>query len=158
MNKILRTVLYVGFIAYCMLLLYLLLFSRKASPYQMTFWEYFRHSVNLIPFHTIAEYVDALRTGAVNYRTSIQNLVGNFVLFMPMGVFLPAIFNALKNFLKYLLTVILIILSVEIFQIVFQVGTMDIDDLILNLAGSACVYGIYKCVILHLSKGVENID
>lgn len=146
------------FIAYCALLLYLLLFSRKPSPYQMTFLEYFRHSVNLIPFHTIAEYADALRTGTVNYGTSIQNLAGNFVLFMPMGVFLPVIFNALKKFPKYLLTVTLIILSVEIFQIVFQVGTMDIDDLILNLAGSPCAYGVYKCAASHLSKGVENVD
>lgn len=158
MNKILRTVLWIGFVAYSVLLLYLLLFSRKPSPYHMSFVEYFRHSVNLISFHTIAEYTDALRTGTVNYVTSIRNLIGNFVLFMPMGVFLPVIFNALKKFSKYFLTVALTILSVEIFQIAFQVGAMDIDDLILNLAGSMCAYGFFKCFSSHLSKGVKKID
>ena len=47
--------------------------------------------------------------------------------------------------LETLLTVILVISAVEAAQTLLLVGTCDIDDLILNTAGAAIGYGLYRC-------------
>ena len=77
-------------------------------------------------------------------RIALRNLLGNIVLFIPLGYFLPAISASLRKFYLTFLSVTIIITTVELAQLVFMVGTCDIDDLILNLLGASMGYGLYR--------------
>ncbi len=63
------------------------------------------------------------------------NIVGNVVVFMPFGFFVPSLKN--WSFVRVVLTGFLFSLAVETVQLVTKVGTFDVDDLFLNTIGVA---------------------
>ena len=135
------------FAAYCALMLWLL-FDRPGQIEGVPYWEQVGMSVNLIPFVTIRRYIRLL-TRMPNHRLiphAIVNLLGNVVMFIPLGLFLPLLFGKLQKFWKTQLAAALIITLVELAQLFTLVGSCDVDDLLLNLLGTAAGYGIYKCV------------
>lgn len=98
--------------------------------------------INLIPFRTIRQFWNLL-LGSHYQRHAFQNLIGNVVLFIPLGYLLPVNFPGLRRFWPTLLTSTLVIIAVELCQLFTLVGCCDIDDLILNLPGAAMGYGLY---------------
>ena len=84
--------------------------------------------VNLIPFSTIGAYISD-----INYSVSINNILGNIIPFIPMGFIIPMAFPSQRNVFKTITSGLLLIFSIEILQIIFYVGSFDIDDIILNL-------------------------
>lgn len=97
-------------------------------------------SVSLIPFRTITDYL------SYGGFLSFINVLGNIVLFIPLGIYLM-FFNHNKSICLNTLWVVLISMAVEILQYVFRVGATDIDDIILNGLGGFLGIVIYK--ILH---------
>ena len=65
-------------------------------------------------------------------------------MFVPLGFLLPRVFPKLHSLPLVLLTTAGIITVVEILQLLTLVGSCDIDDLILNVAGSGLGYWIHK--------------
>lgn len=139
-----RIFLCVVFILYSLVLLYIWLFNGRGRLYDMSLLEYVRRSVNFIPFLTVTNYVKSIGTGIINLKTVFINLAGNIFLFTPLGFLLPAVFPKLRKLWKSMLTVFLIVLTVESLQLVLQIGIFDIDDFILNLLGAALGYGVWK--------------
>lgn len=90
--------------------------------------------VNLVPFGTIGAYISDLQ-----YGISFVNILGNIIPFIPMGFIIPIAFSSLRNFMKTMITCLLLICSIEILQLIFFLGSFDIDDIILNLV--SCVIG-----------------
>lgn len=106
-------------ILYTAALLILLFFRPNKQSY---------NSMNLIPFSTVAFYL----SGKVNWLISFYNLAANIGLFIPYGIYLRLkSYSHLKAFFISLLT----IAGIEILQFVTHRGSLDIDDLILNLLG-----------------------
>lgn len=103
------------------------------------FHAYVENSVNLIPFKTMAEFFTK-----GDLRLFVVNIIGNLVCLMPLGILLPLVSKKQEKTAVFMLTVSLIIMSVEILQFATLAGSCDIDDLILNLAGAAAVYFIAK--------------
>lgn len=68
-------------------------------------------------------------------------------MFIPLGFFLPKLWQKQRKLWRTLLTTALIILLVELTQMFTLVGTCDTDDLILNTLGAAIGYGGYKILI-----------
>lgn len=103
-------------------------------------------SINLQPFATVMMYWKLLRDGGSAYyvRHAFINLLGNVVMFVPLGYFLPSLFGRLRSFFKTVLFALCIIVTVETVQYFTMLGTCDIDDLILNLAGVAVGYPIWR--------------
>lgn len=125
------------FVLYCVALIYVL-FMHNNYRYGMSFRLY-----NIIPFDTIMGYFTKLSDQTINTSIVIQNLSVNLILFLPMGMALPIIFkNKINKLWKFLLIMLAIIVSVEIIQYIFMVGSADIDDVILNLIGALIGYGI----------------
>jgi glycopeptide antibiotics resistance protein len=106
-------------ILYTVALLMLLFFRSNEQSY---------NSINLVPFSTVMFYL----SGKVNWLISFYNLAANIGLFIPYGIYLK-----LKSYspLKALFISILMIACIEILQFVSHRGSMDIDDLMLNLLG-----------------------
>ena len=137
------------FIIYCLLLITILFLNNeyRVGIYEDTsiFSREHFNSTNIIPFHTIIEYIKGLITDNINIGIVIINLGINLVLFAPMGVFVPILFkDKIKNIKQFIVAMIIVLLSVEILQFITLRGTMDIDDIILNIVGAIFGYGLMK--------------
>ena len=95
--------------------------------------------VNLIPLVNILEY-DVKREAAIN-------IIGNISLFIPTGIIMPILYKRLDRFWKVLLAGAGLSFGIEMIQLLFPGSVTDIDDLILNAAGVAIGYGIYKLAV-----------
>lgn len=69
----------------------------------------------------------------------------NIILFIPMGFFLPLLYEKHDGLKKTAIVGFLVSLSVEIAQL-FGFGTTDINDLITNTFGACLGYGIYRLI------------
>lgn len=115
--------------------------SRKAG-----FW-----NINLYPFKTIKSYITNILEGYKTTKTLelyfILNLVGNMFAFIPLGFFIPKVFNL--NFFKSILCCIFIITFFELIEFIFMIGFFDVDDIILNAFGCMIGYLLHKIVDLE---------
>lgn len=131
------------FLAYCALMLWLL-FDRPGYVPGVPYWEQTAGHLNLIPFRTLRLFAGLLNSTRPEYvRSAVINLGGNIVMFIPLGFLLPQVFDRLTSLPRVLLTTAILITAVEIIQLFTLVGSCDIDDLILNLIGSAIGYGFH---------------
>ncbi len=143
-----RILLLAAFSAYVFFMIYLLFLMRSSRFFWAPdgYWETFRGNVNLIPFRTIAEYAKGLSKTANG--DSVINLYGNVIMFVPLGFFLPTVFPKARPFRSCLLTALVILCTVELIQLITLLGSLDIDDVILNLAGVVVGYGVWKITTL----------
>ncbi len=131
-----------GFLGiYGLAMIYLLFFQR--SPSNLDYWLFVQSSCNLYPLRTIREMLAQLDGGGYLTRFAVVNLVGNMVLFVPLGL-LPAVWQRQQHFWVYTLTVGGLIVLVELLQLFTTLGSADIDDWLLNLLGAWIGFGIWR--------------
>lgn len=142
----------VAFASYCVLMFWLL-FVRNRHPVLENYWAQMEQNVNLVPFHTIRLYLYVFRDPDLSHLIphAIVNLAGNVVMFLPLGAFLYPEFSGRWAVLKVLLTTVVIISLVEIMQLITLAGSCDVDDLLLNLAGS--LVGCLLCGAFSKNNG-----
>ena len=95
--------------------------------------------VNWVPFRMILDYVAAFETGSLFY--AVVFLFGNMGTFLPLGFFPALLFRGLRA--KQIFFIGLgYSLTAEVLQ--FFLGRhCDVDDVILNVLGTLCGYGLY---------------
>lgn len=98
-------------------------------------------SYNLIPFHTIWAFLSG-QNGASHARI-IQNVPGNIAVFIPHGLYLQVLLKN-KSFGKSVWIVAATSVVAELIQFSFNLGTCDIDDVILNVVGGVLGILLYK--------------
>lgn len=130
---------------YIFLMLYILIFKYVPISELFNTDRYLYRSYNLVPFKTISAYLNWGLSSTVP-RT---NILGNIIIFIPLGIFLQ-LFKKNKHLLRSLLMVVLISVGVEIFQYAFALGSLDIDDVILNSIGGFVGILLYKLIYLFL--------
>lgn len=156
MKRILRPILWIVFSIYCFALIYILFMNRPSRIYY-SIPEYFKIFSNLTPFKTIAEYIQRYSNGFSSL--AIMNLLGNFVLFLPMGAFLPCVCKKLDRFGKVIFCVFTMTVVVELAQGLLRVGSIDIDDVIFNTSGAMIGYGMIAIpVIKKVCKKIGLIE
>lgn len=145
MKYLKRIILYAAFSAYAVFMVYLLFLMRSDRLFWAPdgYWEALRKNINLIPFRTIAEFAKGLVNTKAN-GDSVINLFGNVIMFVPLGFFLPAVFPKARPFRRSMVTALLILCAVEMIQLITLLGSLDIDDVILNMVGAALGYGGYR--------------
>jgi glycopeptide antibiotics resistance protein len=77
------------------------------------------------------------------------NVVGNIVIFIPLGTYLALIIKH-KRVTINLLFIFIVSLLVEIIQGVLGIGASDIDDIILNCLGGLIGIVGYKLLLIIL--------
>ena len=97
--------------------------------------------INLVPFKIIIRDIKSLING--DYLIFLINIVGNILLFIPIGILVPMLWKIKDRYV--ILIGFLISLSIEITQLYLGRVT-DIDDLILNTSGVIIGLLVYKCV------------
>lgn len=146
-NKKKRSLLkWVCFLAYLLFLSYLLFYSAGFDRVEHEEYRY-----NLTMFQEIMRYYDyGMRTG--NWKLFVLNVIGNIVVFMPIGMFLPSLFSRCRNLFFTAILSFEISLCVEVVQLVTKVGSFDVDDLLLNTLGGICGYLVYM-----IYRGIKRI-
>ena len=122
-----------SFVVYIMCLFYVVTFPDDLSNYP--------HAFNLIPFKEMLRY-DLMS------RLFIKNVLGNLVMFMPLGFYSAYIVKVYK--LRYI-TIFVAIVSLTIEFTQLAIGRVfDIDDIMLNIVGGCA--GFYIYLLMHKIK------
>lgn len=138
--------IWILFILYAIVMLWLLFGQRIGFVSYDDYFLRLKAKINLIPFKTIAEYIEMYKEN-IHYslvRHSIINNIGNIVVFIPLGCFLPTLFDKLKKLKPFFLCCTAIIACVELIQYFTLLGSLDIDDYILNILGVLIGFAAYK--------------
>ncbi|WP_181347891.1 VanZ family protein [Thalassobacillus sp. CUG 92003] len=110
-----------------------------------------RHSsYNFGPFTTITKYL--FNIDQYNLSTWLYNMVGNVLIFFPLGLLTPYFLSTAKKYMHVMFISLFVSGSIEIFQYFTSLGVMDIDDIILNLTGSTMGYGLYRIITYTINK------
>lgn len=151
MKKIIQKIFTVSFFVYVLAVVYIILFlGSRGSWGSMPFSEYVKLQSNFIPFKTITSYITDIRNGSMNMDIPIKNLLGNLILFLPAGLYIPFFLRKINSFKKCLLTGLIILLLIEAVQFLSRRGSFDIDDIILNICGIALGYGVWRLKFVQI--------
>lgn len=107
------------------------------------------YKYNFVPLKTIATFITKVRNGELNFSSAVDNMVGNFIMFIPFSFMLPIIVKKADSFVKTIVITVGVIICLELLQLVLQSGSFDVDDIILNTIGAAAGYGLYKLRIVQ---------
>lgn len=150
MNKLgrIETVfLYGVFICYILFLIKLLFLSRVSLLDLFNSQRTLDRSINIIPFYSIKEYI--FSNSATIKKFAFSNVVGNIVIFIPLGTYL-SLFKKNKRVINNLLFIFIVSLFIEIIQGLLGIGASDIDDIILNCLGGLVGILGYKFLLFIL--------
>ncbi|MCC8025564.1 MAG: VanZ family protein [Clostridium sp.] len=131
---------WVLFILYLCLLSHLMFFSESFGRTDTS--RGYRY--NLIPFNEITRYFR--HSDVVGPLLFLINIVGNVVAFVPFGFFLPIISRRSKKWYNTVMLGFGFSLTLETLQLIFMVGSFDVDDMILNTLGAALGFVTYQAV------------
>lgn len=104
--------------------------------------------LNLIPFKTIAEQLNSDR------EMDYVNLLGNFLMMLPMPIFIKLHKPQYKNY-TYLLIVFAVVITAETIQY-FTGRSFDMDDIILNMVGASIGLCGFNTANKHIQKKREK--
>ena len=90
---------------------------------------------NLILFNEINRFI--VYREQLGMKAFMLNVVGNCVAFIPGGFLLPVISRRCRSFISCTLVGFVISFFIECTQLIFRVGSFDVDDLMLNTLGVA---------------------
>lgn len=133
------------FEVYCALMIFLLFLQRSPRAIDSDYVQTLRDNLSLIPGDTIRRFLHVWDS-PVYHWAAIVNLIGNIVMFIPLGFGLPWVFEGLRGLWKTLLLSAGIIVLVEAVQLVTLLGRCDIDDLILNMIGVSAGYLLWSLI------------
>ena len=136
------------FLIYLAGLCYFLFFAENYG--RVTGLEKYRY--NLVPFREIERFWKYRRELGIH---SFHNLAGNILGFMPAGFFIPMLWKEKRNFFYTVCMTFQLSLQAEILQLIFRVGSFDVDDLLLNTFGG--ILGYLLLILLKKWRDHEKI-
>ncbi|MGE7695751.1 VanZ family protein [Lysinibacillus sp. NPDC094177] len=130
----------------------IILFNGEYSLDELGLFDYsdWRLTTNFVPFGTILRYINYSQY--FNFDIIIINLLGNLLIFTPMGFLLPLLSKKFRKAWTVICIGFFSSLAVESIQFIFTVGSADIDDLILNTLGAWLGYVVYKSILIKPKK------
>lgn len=141
-----KFLLWIGFIAFLLLLTKNILFKKHPDYYKNSFAREYRHysikqgweRANTEPFSTIKLFYNSRNLNA-EYKQN--NLLGNLLGFVPVGILLALLIPFFRKGIYTLLAGFFLSLGFEMTQLLFGLGIFDVDDILLNTAG--CYIGFF---------------
>lgn len=105
---------------------------------------YLKENTNIIPFKTVKIFTVAYRQGTLSVTVIIENILGNFFVLMPLTLFLVGFFKRMQKTMTFIFFCSGVVIIIEALQLVFLVGSADIDDFILNISGAMVMHYALK--------------
>jgi glycopeptide antibiotics resistance protein len=138
-RSIIKKVMFTLFIAYAAVVIYATLIRENEHVYGK--------AMNLDLFSTIR-----LMWESGNIMLTLTNILGNIVMFAPLGMFIPLFMKWFDGFIQVFTTGFLISFLIEILQYKLTERVFDIDDIFLNTLGTFIGWVIIK--ILYWIKNM----
>ncbi|MEQ8154659.1 MAG: VanZ family protein [Clostridiaceae bacterium] len=110
--------------------------------------------INFVALKTIILYLK----GEPSVRIAIENLLGNILAFSPLGFLLPLLFKKYDRLKTVFLISFSISLFIEVLQLIYCLGSCDIDDIILNVLGSLLGFGVYRLFENFYKRKIEVVS
>lgn len=107
-----------------------------------------QHLANFTLFKTIRYYM----SGQVNTSIAVQNILGNILLFSPLGFFVPLLRPRLSKLVQIAVLAFGISLLLELVQLLTGLGGFDVDDLLLNVLG-----GLLGWLAFRVLRGLVRV-
>ncbi|MDE6425566.1 MAG: VanZ family protein, partial [Ruminococcus sp.] len=123
-------------ILYGLFLVYVLFLRSVGHDSRWTYTEYLKNMINFIPLQSIYILLTTPVISASIVVDFLKNFIGNIVLFIPWGFFIPFYFKDLRTSKQFVITTLIAILLIESVQLFTMLGMFDIEDVILNLVGA----------------------
>ena len=102
--------------------------------------------INLVPFKDIIAGSD--------FMMNLFQLTANIILFIPLGILLPSLFERFEKFHNTLLMGFILSLIIEIFQLL-NVRATDINDLLMNTLGTVIGFIIYSLLLKKFTSKLK---
>lgn len=131
---------WVLFILYLCFLAYFMFFSESFGRMEANRG----YQYNLAPFKEISRYFRYYNT--IGPLLFLINIIGNVAAFLPFGFFLPIISRRSKKWYNTVMLGLGFSLTLETLQLIFKVGSFDVDDMLLNTLGAALGYLTYRFI------------
>jgi len=119
--------------------------------------------INLIPIVTTIKDIKDIFSSqkAIITDYTIENILGNILLFFPLGVFLPVLSKKYHSVKKVMVFAIICSSSIEISQLISRLYEIyrfvDIDDVILNTTGAVLGFlSTKKWVVNNIPKKLQS--
>lgn len=93
----------------------------------------FKYGINLAPLAIFK-----------SYNILDRQIIGNLIMLVPLGVYLPVLYKRFSSYKKVLWAGMLTSLSIEMTQLMTGLRSTDVDDVILNTIGAVIGYMIYR--------------
>lgn len=132
---------WVLFLAYLLILVYFMFLAESFGRDLTTPRGY---AYNLELFKEIKRFYRY--RAQLGMQAFLLNVVGNVIAFMPCGFFLPIVSRRGKQWYNCFILCFLLSLCIEVTQLILQVGSFDVDDLLLNTTGGILGYITYHIV------------
>lgn len=126
--------------------------TQTFEPYQIKVTA-FEPRYNFIPFHSIQKILargisfNTPETKPLHFAMIYINLLGNVLVFMPVG-FISPFLQKEPRWYKSLLAGLALSMTIEITQLFIARRSFDVDDLLLNGLGTLLGYGAFKLFTL----------
>ncbi|MGL5329388.1 MAG: VanZ family protein, partial [Peptostreptococcaceae bacterium] len=153
--NILRECLLLIFLIYFLILLFMTVFKSGTISFNNPFDSYMYKSegifgiINIIPFK---ETINTILDEHVPITMPIRNIVGNILLFVPLGIMIPILFNKYDKLSKIFVLGLTSSLCIEVVQLFVGYNISDIDDVIFNTTGAILGFACYKLLKVFISK------
>ena len=130
---------------------YFILFKEVSSH---GWWDKMNHRIDT---HDHVNFV-AFKTIGI-YSTFDKQVIGNFIMLFPLGIYLPLLYRNLRKFSGFFAVLFIsfvVSVGIEVLQLATNYRSTDIDDVILNTTG-ACfgflIYQLLKVIVLNKETG-----
>lgn len=136
------------FVGYAALMLWLL-FGQRLDRYPIVGSYAENLQYNIWPLETVIYFLRDLFDPSAEWylkRNAVTNLLGNVVMFIPLGFFLPCLSARCRRIRTFFTVDALIILGIETIQLVTLLGSFDTDDVLFNIGGGFLGFAVYGLI------------
>ncbi|MEQ9441773.1 MAG: VanZ family protein [Cyclobacteriaceae bacterium] len=133
---------YILLVIYLVLLIWVLFFIHL-PPFARSPLRFQDVPPQLIPLGSIFHFFTSNSFEGKVYFI-LSNVIGNIILFIPLGVFFAWFWTSLHHGLKAVAFTMLVSATAELIQYIFHIGVFDIDDIIFNTLGGGLGYFFCK--------------
>ena len=89
------------------------------------------------------------------YTMFSKQIIGNFFMLFPLGIFLPILYKRISNLFLILLVSLLFSTSIELLQLITRFRSADVDDIFLNTLGACSGFLVYRLIIFFIRTMVN---
>lgn len=115
--------------------------------------------LNFVP---LIETINMFTSNFMGLGNSLYNVIGNVLLFVPLGFFIPFLFRKGESLKQVLAYGFIGSLAIEVIQYFTAINVTDIDDVIFNTLGAALGFAFYKMFkrlkVKSIIGKVQNIE